>query len=100
MMLGEGYNIQAGYIFRNLISVDARYSHIKADEYSFLNNGTFYNRPNYYTFGLSKYLDRNYGAKIQASFTYVDAAAGSNDINGNPIDGNEWIGRLIFSIGF
>lgn len=100
MMLGEGYNIQAGYVFRNLISVDARYTHLEADEHSFLNNGTFYNRPNYYTLGLSKYLDRNYGAKVQASFTYVDAAPGSNDMNGNPIDGNEWIGRLIFSIGF
>ena len=100
MMLGEGYNLQAGYLFRNLISVDARYTHLKADEHSFLNNGTFYNRPNYYTFGISKYLERNYGAKVQASFTYIDAAPGSNDINGNPIDGNEWIGRLIFSIGF
>ncbi|MDR6302058.1 porin [Mesonia maritima] len=100
MMLGEGYNIQAGYLFKNLISVDARYTHLEADTYSFLNNGTFYNRPNYYTFGISKYLDRNYGAKIQTSFTYVDAAPGSNDFNGDPINGNEWIARLIFSIGF
>lgn len=100
MMLGEGYNIQAGYIFKNLISVDARYTHLNADTHSFLNNGTFYNRPNYYTFGVSKYLARNYGAKVQASFTYVDAAEGSNNINSEPIDGNEWIARLIFTIGF
>ncbi|WP_268224076.1 porin [Sinomicrobium oceani] len=100
MMLGEGYNIQAGYIFTNLISVDARYTHLRADKYSFMNNGTFYNRPNYYTIGVSKYLSRNYGAKIQASFTYVDAAPGSNDNAGNPIDGNEWVGRLILTIGF
>ncbi len=100
MMLGEGYNIQAGYVFKNLISVDARYTHLNADTYSFLNNGTFYNRPNYYTFGLSKYLDRNYGAKVQASFTYIDADPGSNDINSEPINGNEWLARLIFTVAF
>ncbi len=100
MILGEGYNIQAGYIFKNLYSVDARYTHLRADEHSFLNNGTFYNRPNYYTFGVSKYLDKNYGAKIQASITYIDVNEGSNNINGEPIDGNEWLARLIFTIGF
>jgi hypothetical protein len=100
MMLGEGYNIQAGYIFKSLYSVDARYTHLKADTHSFLNNGTFYNRPNYYTFGVSKYLDKNYGAKIQASITYIDLDEGSNNINGEPIDGNEWLARLIFTIGF
>ncbi|WP_461532816.1 porin [Sinomicrobium sp.] len=100
MMLGEGYNIQAGYVFKNLISVDARYTHLRADNYSFMNNGTFYNRPNYYTIGLSKYLGKNYGAKIQASFTYTDAAEGSNDNNGTPIAGNEWVGRLILTVGF
>ncbi|MGS2739536.1 porin [Sinomicrobium sp. M5D2P17] len=100
MMMGEGYNIQAGYIFTNLISIDARYTHLRADKYSFMNNGTFYNRPNYYTLGISKYLGRNYGAKIQASFTYVDAAEGSNNNEGNPIAGNEWIGRLVLTIGF
>lgn len=100
MMMGEGYNIQAGYIFKNLYSVDARYTHLNADTHSFLNNGTFYNRPNYYTLGVSKYLSRNYGAKVQASFTYVDADEGSNNVNSEPIDGNEWIARVIFTVGF
>jgi hypothetical protein len=102
MMLGEAYNLQAGYVFNSLYSLDARYTHLKADTNSFLNNGTFYNRPNYYTIGLSKYLNRSYGAKIQASFTYVDVAEGSNDItpDRNPLNGNEWIARLIFTIGF
>jgi hypothetical protein len=100
MMLGEAYNIQAGYVFKSLYSIDARYTHLNADTHSFLNNGTFYNRPNYYTLGVSKYLDRNYGAKIQASFTYVDVAEGSNNLDGNPINGNEWIARLIFTVGF
>lgn len=98
MMLGRGYNLQMGYLFRNLWSVDARYAHLDADQHSFLNNGTFYNRPNYYTFGISKYFTRNYGFKIQTSITYVDVNDGSNDFNGDPITGNEWIFRLITSI--
>jgi hypothetical protein len=95
MMLGEGYNFQMGYLFKSGISVDGRYTHLKADENSFLNNATFYNRPNYYTMGVSKYLSRNYGAKIQTSLTYVDGSDGINDSAGNPIDSNEWIGRII-----
>ncbi|MGF1555994.1 MAG: porin, partial [Paucihalobacter sp.] len=96
MMLGEGYNIQMGYLFKSGFSVDARYTHLKADENSFLNNPTFYSRPNYYTFGLSKYLARNYGAKIQADVTYVDGN-NINDNNSNPIEGNEWIARVMLT---
>ncbi len=100
MMLGKGYNIQMGYLFKNLISVDVRYTHLDADQHSFLNNGTFYNRPNYYTIGLSKYFARAYGFKVQTSFTYVEAAPGSNFVDGTPMNGNEWIFRLITSIAF
>lgn len=100
MMLGEGYNIQCGYVFKNLISVDGRYSHLKPQEYSFLNNGTFYNRSNYYTLGVTKYLARNYGAKIQLDFTYINAKNGSNDIYGNLIKGDEFLTRLITTFSF
>lgn len=96
IMLGEGYNFQAGYLFKNGFSVDGRYTHLKADEHSFLNNATFYNRPNYYTLGVSKYLARNYGAKIQTSFTYIDGKD-INDNFGNPIPGNEWIARVMLT---
>lgn len=99
MMLGKGYNFQLGYLFKSGFSVDGRYTHLKADTNSFLNNATFYNRPNYYTIGLSQYLARNYGAKIQTSFTYVDGDA-INDNDGNPIDSNEWIGRLMLTFSF
>lgn len=97
MMLGEGYNIQMGYLFKSGISLDGRYTHLKSDEHSFLNNPTFYNRPNYYTLGVSKYFARNHGAKIQADVTYVDG----NQINNNlglPIEGNEWIARIMLTI--
>ena len=96
MMLGEEYNFQAGFLFKNGFSIDARYTYLKADDHSFLNNATFNNRPNNYTIGISKYLARNYGAKIQTSFTYIDG----NDINdnaGNPIPGNEWIARVMLT---
>jgi len=100
MMLGSGYNIQMGYVFKNRISVDARYTHLEADTHSFLNNGTFYNRPDYYTVGLSKYMGRGYGFKIQGSLTYVVAKPGSNDFSGVPITGNQWIMDVITSISF
>jgi hypothetical protein len=100
MILGKAYNIQAGYVFKNRVSVDARYTHLAADRHSFLNNGTFYNRPNYYTVGISKYLSRGYGMKIQASVTYATPKAGSNDLSGMPITGNEWTMNVITSIAF
>lgn len=100
MMLGEAFNIQMGYLFKKGISIDARFTHLNADENSFLNNATFYNRPNYYTIGISKYLARNYGAKIQASYTHVDGSLGINNNAGDPISGNERIARLILTLSF
>lgn len=96
MMLGEGYNIQMGYLFKSGFSVDARYTHLKADEHSFLNNPTFYSRPNYYTLGVTQYMSKFYGAKIQTDLTYVQGD-NINDINSNPIDGNEWILRIMLT---
>lgn len=101
LMLGEAYNIQAGYIFKNGFSLDARYTHINPDRFSFLNNGTFFNRPDYYTIGVSKYLTRGYAAKIQASYTWINAGPGGvNDNNGNPIPGDEQLFRLILTVAF
>jgi len=100
MMLGTGYHIMMGYLFKNRWSVDARYTYLDADQHSFLNNGTFYNRPHYYTFGVSKYFSKMYGFKIQSSITYVDALDGSNDITSTPMDGDEWIFRIITTLAF
>lgn len=100
MMLGEGYNIQGGYVFKNLFSIDGRVAYLKPETNSFLNNPTFYNRSNYYTIGISKYLARGYGAKIQLDCTYINAKDGSNDLNGNLIKGNELLTRLITTISF
>lgn len=100
MMLGEGYNLQMGYVYKKKYSIDARYTHLEADQHSFLNNGTFYNRPNYYTLGLTRYMTNNYGFKVQASVTYVELGPGSNDVRTMPRDGTEWITRIITSIAF
>lgn len=100
MMLGEAYNIQLGYLFKNGISIDGRYTYLNADQHSFLNNGTFYNRPYYYTLGLSKLLGRNYGAKIQGDVTYVKNNGGINDNAGLPVSGNELISRMIVTFSF
>lgn len=96
MMIGEGYNIQMGYIFKSGFSIDARYTHLRADEHSFLNNQTFYSRPNYFTLGFSKYLDRNYGAKIQTDFTFVQGKDINNNV-GVQIGGNELMGRIMLT---
>ena len=103
MMLGSAYNIQMGYLFKNGFSVDSRYTHLIADENSFLNNQTFYNRPNYYTLGIGKLLGRNYGFKVQASVTHVDGSLGINhdlDTNTPAIFEDEIIFRLITTISF
>ncbi|MEL6188117.1 MAG: porin [Myxococcota bacterium] len=100
MMLGRGYNLQLGYIFDSDTSVDLRYTHLDADENSFLNNGTFYNRPNYYTLGLSQYFTNRYGFKVQASLTFVDTNPGTNDFFSQPTDGDELIGRFMSTLAF
>lgn len=103
MMLGEAYNIQMGYLFKSGITIDSRYTHLKADDNSFLNNATFYNRPNYYTLGIGKLLGRNYGAKIQGSITLVDGSLGVNHDNDTatvPVFKDELLFRLITTISF
>lgn len=97
MMLGTGFNIQAGYLFKSLFSVDVRYTQLTADEFSFLKNLTFYNQPKHYTLAVSKYAARNYGFKIQASVTYAVSDA---DPAGAVTTYNDWIFRLITSIAF
>ena len=103
MMLGSAYNFQLGYLFKNNFSIDGRYTHLNADENSFMNNATFYNRPNYYTIGVTKLSGRNYGFKIQASFTYVDGSLGinhDNDLATDVVYNDELLFRLITTISF
>lgn len=100
MMVGKGYNIQGGYVFKNNISIDGRFAHLEPEANSFLNNATFYNRSHYYSLGITKYLARNYGAKIQLDCTYINAKPGSNGVSGTPIKGDEILTRLMTTISF
>ena len=94
-------NIQAGYMLRSLWSFDLRYTYLKPDEYSYMNNNLYFNRHNFYDFSVSKYLTRNYAAKIQLTV----GLARSNGENRTPdstytYNGNEWIGNLLFQFKF
>lgn len=101
MMLGEGFNVQAGYMLRSLWSFDIRYTHLNPDQYSYMNNDLYYNREHFYDFSVSKYLTRNYAAKIQLTI----GMSRSNGENRTPdsyytYNGNEWIGNLLFQFKF
>jgi hypothetical protein len=100
IMEGEGYNLQGGYVFKNLYSIDARFSHLNPERYSFLNDEKFYNRSHFYTLGITKYLARNYATKIQLDCTYMNARPGSLNVLGNPIKGNELLTRIITTFSF
>jgi len=100
MILGDAFNLQAGYLFKNGISVDGRYTYLKPAEFSFLNNPTFYNRPYYYTIGISKLFGRNYGAKIQSDLTYAKNNGNINNRFGLPTSGNEITGRVMATFSF
>jgi len=99
LMMGSGINLQAGYLFKNLFSIDGRFTSLNPDEYSFMNNTSFYNRNKYYTIGISKYFSKNYSYKIQASYTLVDDAT-IRDLSSVDYIGSENILRLMVQIAF
>ncbi|NLR89969.1 porin [Flammeovirga agarivorans] len=100
MMVGRGYNIQGGYLFKSGYSIDGRFTYLDPDNNSFLNNEQFYNRDKYYTLGFAKYLMSD-AAKVQLSFTYVDALPGSKGSDGEVINADaELLGRLMFQVSF
>ena len=74
LILGSGINIQAGYLFKSLFSIDGRFTKLSPDDFSFMNNATFYNRQNFYEVGFSKYFSKNYSFKIQASYRFINGA--------------------------
>lgn len=95
MMLGSAFNIQAGYCFTNLWSLDFRYTRIQTDENSFLNNPTFYARSAYQDIGVSKYFGRDYGAKVQFGVMRTDADPSAISTARNSFGGSEWTFRLM-----
>ena len=101
LMLGTGLNIQAGYLFKNLISLDGRFTMLNPDDLSFMNNTLYYNRNKYYEIGLSKYFTKNYSFKIQASYRFADDALIRHPNFGNiAFNGNESTFYLMVQIAF
>jgi hypothetical protein len=98
IILGSGFNIQAGYLFLNGFELTGRFTQIIADDNSFLNNETFFNRPEYYSLCAGKNFGRNYGARIQAAVTYIKAKTGSNTVLKTPLVGNEISGSVMLTI--
>lgn len=123
MNLGEIWNIQAGYLMKGDWSIDARYTkindltvqdgtgNITPQSETFLNAG-IYDRPEYYTVGLTKYINK-YAMKIQSSLTYnkvktIDGGdiriySQDNISGGSNIDiaiPDEYTFRLTFSLAF
>lgn len=84
LILGDGYNFQAGYVTKNGYSIDFRYALTKPE---FQNSNSILFDSDSYTFGFTKYFKSN-NLKIQASFTSINVA------NGN----NKSIGELIVQI--
>ena len=72
---GAGYNVQAGYVFKNNWEIAGRYTSVMADDdnYSALPNET------QYTLGLSKYV-LGHSLKVQSDISYI-LEEGSDDGN-------------------
>ena len=100
MMLGDGFNLQAGYLFKNRFAVNGRYTHIRPDKYSFLNNTLYYNRNNYYEVSAAKYLTKSHSVKVQASAIWIDAGEGSRKVNSETMEGNEFLFQALVQISF
>lgn len=100
MMLGWGYNLQCGYMLRSLWGFDLRYTRLCPDKYSYLNNNLYNNRHHFYDVGVSKYLTRNYAAKIQATVGLARTNGECRTPDGKTFEGNEWTANIIFQLKF
>jgi hypothetical protein len=101
MMLGSGFNIEASYLFpAALLAAGARYTRLYPDENSYMNNTLYFNRNSMYEISAAKYLSRSHAVKLQASFIWTDAGAGSRDIRDNVMTGNETLLQCLLQISF
>lgn len=100
MMLGWGYNLQCGYMLRSLWGFDFRYTRLHPDRYSYLNNNLYNNRHHFYDLGISKYLTRNYAAKIQMTLGLARTNGECRTPDGKTFSGNELTGNIIFQLKF
>ncbi|MGL5317269.1 MAG: porin [Bacteroidales bacterium] len=100
MMIGSAFNIQGGYFFRKYWSVDARYTHVMPEKYSFMNNDLYFNRSDFYDFSVSKYLTKSYSTKIQANVGFSKTNGTIRKPNGETCSGWEKSFTLLFQLAF
>ncbi|PNQ72053.1 porin [Hanstruepera neustonica] len=84
VQVGEGLNIQTGYLFKNNWEVSGRYSTATLDE-----NITGKSPEKQYTFGISKYIV-GHSLKVQTDFSLIDIEN----------QGDQYLCRLQFDIHF
>ena len=74
VQIGDGINLQSGYLFRKNWEVSGRYTNISLDE------DITGNRPeNQYTLGLSKYIV-GHKLKIQTDLSYLSVNGGTDEL--------------------
>lgn len=93
MMNGSGFNVQAGYVLPSNWSVDVRATQLNPADFSFLRNGAFYDRPQYYTIGLTHYASRWYGLKHQLSATWNAVGLDARNHENSFLTAPEWTVR-------
>ena len=96
----EEANIQAGYMFRSLWSIDARYTHIEADKYSYLNNDLYFNRPDFADLSLTRYLTRSYASKIQLTIGWTHTKGQCRTPDSKYHEGSEWNAIMMYQFKF
>ncbi|MFA9213468.1 MAG: hypothetical protein ACEQSR_06430 [Candidatus Methylacidiphilales bacterium] len=69
LSLGNGYNVQTGYIYKKKYGIDFRYSSVTAEFSENINS--ILKKRNEWTVGLTKYVDEN-NLKYGASFSQID----------------------------
>ncbi len=72
VQVGNGLNLQTGYLFKNNWEISGRYTNIKLDE-----NITGRNPASQYTLGLSKYIV-GHKLKVQTDLSYLNLDGGTN----------------------
>jgi hypothetical protein len=93
MMTGSGFNVQAGYVLPSNWSVDVQATQLNPADFSFLRNGAFYDRPQYYTIGLTHYASRWYGLKHQLSATWNAVGPDARNHENSFLTAPEWTVR-------
>ena len=93
MMTGSGFNVQAGYVLPSNWSVDVQATQLNPADFSFLRNGAFYDRPQYYTIGFTHYASRWYGLKHQLSATWNAVGPDARNHENSLLTAPEWTVR-------